>query len=55
MQCTRTGSSLEMTTGGCLDGLSLALSQISFAVTELTKKNFKSNVQEIKSVRNDLI
>jgi len=39
-----------MTTGGCLDGLSLALSQISFAVTELTKKNYKSNVQEIKLV-----
>ena len=39
-----------MTTGLCLDGLSLALSQISFAVTDLSKKNFKSNVSELKNV-----
>ena len=39
-----------MTSGSCLDGLSLALSQISFAVTELSKKNFKNNVHELKSV-----
>lgn len=39
-----------MSTGACLDGLSLALSQISFAVTELSKKNYKNNVTEIKTV-----
>lgn len=39
-----------MTTGGCLDGLSLALSQISFTVTELSKKNYKNNVLELKAI-----
>eukprot|EP00794_Sanderia_malayensis_P019065 gene19065-20980_t len=39
-----------MTSGPCLDGLSLALSQISFAVTDLSKKNFKSNVSELKNL-----
>ncbi|XP_065678715.1 CCR4-NOT transcription complex subunit 1 isoform X1 [Hydra vulgaris] len=39
-----------MSTGPSLDGLSLALSQISFAVTELSKKNYKSNAAELKSI-----
>lgn len=33
-----------------LDSLSFALSQISYAVTGLTKKNFKSNIQEISNL-----
>lgn len=39
-----------MTSGGSVDGLSLALSQISFVVTELSKKNYKSNVSELKEI-----
>ena len=50
MQCALGVRHLEMTTGGCLDGLSLALSQISFTVTELSKKNYKSNVSELRAV-----
>ena len=39
-----------MTSGPCLDGLSLALSQITCLVTDLSRKNFKSYVTELKSV-----
>ena len=34
----------------CVDSLSLALGQISFAVNDLTKKNYKSTVAEIHEV-----
>ena len=40
-----------MNSGPCLDGLSLALSQINCLIADLTKKNFKSNVTELKNVR----
>jgi len=33
-----------------LDSLSFALSQISYSVASLTKKNYKSNVTEISAV-----
>jgi len=33
-----------------LDSLSFALSQISYSVASLTKKNYKSNVSEISTV-----
>jgi len=33
-----------------LDSLSFALSQISYSVANLTKKNFKSNIAEISNV-----
>jgi len=33
-----------------LDSLSFALSQISYSVANLTKKNYKSNVTEISTV-----
>ena len=40
-----------MTSGGrVLDGLSLALSQITFVVTELSKKNYKNSVTELKDI-----
>jgi len=39
-----------MTSGPCLDGLSLALSQINYLITDLTRKNFKSNVTELKNL-----
>ena len=34
-----------------LDSLSFALSQISYSVANLTKKNYKANVSEISAVR----
>lgn len=40
-----------MTPGPYLDGLSLALSQISYLISDLTKKNYKNNVTELKNVR----
>ena len=34
----------------CVDSLSLALGQISFAVNDLTKKNYKATLKEINEV-----
>ena len=34
----------------CVDSLSLALVQISFAVNDLTKKNYKATLKEINEV-----
>lgn len=34
----------------CVDSLSLALGQISFAVNDLTKKNYKATLKEIHEV-----
>ena len=34
----------------CVDSLSLALGQISFAVSDLTKKNYKATLKEIHEV-----
>jgi hypothetical protein len=34
-----------------LDSLSFALSQINYLVANLTKKNYKSSVQELSCVR----
>lgn len=35
----------------CVDSLSLALGQISFAVNDLTKKNYKATLKEIHEVK----
>lgn len=35
----------------CVDSLSLALGQISFAVSDLTKKNYKATLKEIHEVK----
>ena len=34
----------------CVDSLSLALGQISFAVNDLTKKNYKATIKEVHEV-----
>jgi len=38
-----------------LDSLSFALSQISYSVANLTKKNYKANITEISTVSNIFI
>ena len=42
------GSCLNMSS--CVDSLSLALGQISFAVNDLTKKNYKATIKEVHEV-----
>lgn len=39
----------------CVDSLSLALGQISFAVNDLTKKNYKATLKEIHEVSVNVI